>query len=54
MYSALIHSGFGTWATIPHPTHTHTHTQLFFLEERVNMCELHYSLELFLVYQKGN
>lgn len=28
--------------------------QLFFLEERVNMCESHCSLELFfLVYQKG-
>lgn len=36
------------------PCYTCTHTQLFFLEERVNMCELHCSLELFLVYQKGN
>lgn len=38
----------------PPSLHTHTHTQLFFLKERVNMCESHCSLELFLVYQKGN
>lgn len=36
---------------LPSPP-SHTHMQLFFLEERVNMCESHCSLELFFLFIK--
>lgn len=42
--------------TIPQ-SHTHTHTHISsrsFSEEQVNICELHCSLELFFLYQRGN